>query len=534
MISSCRWSTSTDQARRDFETHPVALAAVANGMSVERYRKLLLELYQIVWHFNPICAAAASRMPDTHRELRYFLYRHMDGGVGSRAVGRQRSGGDRRRPSRAAAASAVAVHAGADRLQLLVGRPARSLLGARHDVRPRGDRLGVRRRVRLGRCASRCCSSAIAASRSSALTPPWTRSTWCSCARFSSRSRMTKRTRSDRRIGARQLRIRHPDLRGDMNVPDAAERAAGAAGASVPVPPARMDLRAVAAAGANLRDADPVLQPRRHRRDAARARRHLAEPRPRAPPRRVLGRHRSLQLRWRPVAVQPAGPGTGRRVVAPLRTQVHRHGVVAGNRATARGAHHGPGPGRHPRWRTRVGDAVPQGDLRAQRAGRLSRGAVQPVSRAWAPGTTRSARPASPSRTTWCFPASSTPPSSSTGEVSSTWSSTTARRGGARPCRPLDRSAPARHARRAARRSAWPRRSPTSRWPTTVDLWAQAALSLTTRDLRLMERLARAQVRKAGARDEGAVARDQAHRARHRLGRGANGHHRVDDPQLRA
>jgi len=68
---------STDQARRDFETHPVALAAIADGLSVERYRKLLLELYQIVWHFNPICAAAASRVPDTHRELRYFLYRHM-------------------------------------------------------------------------------------------------------------------------------------------------------------------------------------------------------------------------------------------------------------------------------------------------------------------------------------------------------------------------------------------------------------------------------------------------------------------------
>jgi DSF synthase len=39
----------------------------------------------------------------------------------------------------------------------------------------------------------------------------------------------------------------------------------------------------------------------------------------------------------------------------------------------------------------------------------------------------------------------------------------------------------------------------------TVDLWAQAALSLTTRDLRLMERLARAQVRKVGGADEGAL-----------------------------
>jgi pyrroloquinoline quinone (PQQ) biosynthesis protein C len=67
----------TDEARREFETHPVVLDAVANGMSIERYRKLLLELYHVVWHFNPVCAAAASRMPDTHRDVRYFLYEHM-------------------------------------------------------------------------------------------------------------------------------------------------------------------------------------------------------------------------------------------------------------------------------------------------------------------------------------------------------------------------------------------------------------------------------------------------------------------------
>jgi len=39
----------------------------------------------------------------------------------------------------------------------------------------------------------------------------------------------------------------------------------------------------------------------------------------------------------------------------------------------------------------------------------------------------------------------------------------------------------------------------------TVDMWAETALTLTTRDLRLMERLARAQVRKAGGAEEGAV-----------------------------
>jgi pyrroloquinoline quinone (PQQ) biosynthesis protein C len=67
----------TDEARRAFETHPVVLDAVARGMSLERYRNLLLELYHVVWHFNPISAAAASRLADEHKQLRYFLYEHM-------------------------------------------------------------------------------------------------------------------------------------------------------------------------------------------------------------------------------------------------------------------------------------------------------------------------------------------------------------------------------------------------------------------------------------------------------------------------
>ena len=67
----------TDEDRRAFETHPVVLDAVANGMSVERYRALLLELYHVVWHFNPVCAAAASRMSDAFQPIRHFLYRHM-------------------------------------------------------------------------------------------------------------------------------------------------------------------------------------------------------------------------------------------------------------------------------------------------------------------------------------------------------------------------------------------------------------------------------------------------------------------------
>lgn len=69
--------TQTDEARRAFETNPNVLKIVANGLPVERYRKLLLELYHVVWQFNPTCAAAASRVSDEHRQIRYFLYEHM-------------------------------------------------------------------------------------------------------------------------------------------------------------------------------------------------------------------------------------------------------------------------------------------------------------------------------------------------------------------------------------------------------------------------------------------------------------------------
>ena len=69
--------TRTDESRRAFETHPVVLDAVARGMPLERYQALLLELYHLVWHFNPTCAAAASRMTDEFASVRYFLYRHM-------------------------------------------------------------------------------------------------------------------------------------------------------------------------------------------------------------------------------------------------------------------------------------------------------------------------------------------------------------------------------------------------------------------------------------------------------------------------
>lgn len=68
----------TDEARRAFESGSKVLDIVANGLPIERYRKLLLELYHVVWHFNPTCAAAACRVTDRHRHVRYFLYDHMN------------------------------------------------------------------------------------------------------------------------------------------------------------------------------------------------------------------------------------------------------------------------------------------------------------------------------------------------------------------------------------------------------------------------------------------------------------------------
>lgn len=67
----------TDEARRAFESSSKVLDIVANGLSLERYRNLLLELYHVVWHFNPTCAAAACRIDDRNRHVRYFLYEHM-------------------------------------------------------------------------------------------------------------------------------------------------------------------------------------------------------------------------------------------------------------------------------------------------------------------------------------------------------------------------------------------------------------------------------------------------------------------------
>ena len=67
----------TDEARKEFERHARVVEACADGMDRERYLAFLRELYVIVWHFNPVSAAAAARLPPKLRFVQAYLYEHM-------------------------------------------------------------------------------------------------------------------------------------------------------------------------------------------------------------------------------------------------------------------------------------------------------------------------------------------------------------------------------------------------------------------------------------------------------------------------
>jgi pyrroloquinoline quinone (PQQ) biosynthesis protein C len=67
----------TDEARKSFERHARVVEACAQGMDRETYLRFLRELYSLVWHFNPVSAAAAARLPAHLRYLQAFLYAHM-------------------------------------------------------------------------------------------------------------------------------------------------------------------------------------------------------------------------------------------------------------------------------------------------------------------------------------------------------------------------------------------------------------------------------------------------------------------------
>jgi hypothetical protein len=67
----------TDASRRDLEAQPKIHSMIHHGLNLPEYRAFLHDLYHIVWHFNPICAAAASRIDDGYANIRHFLYRHI-------------------------------------------------------------------------------------------------------------------------------------------------------------------------------------------------------------------------------------------------------------------------------------------------------------------------------------------------------------------------------------------------------------------------------------------------------------------------
>lgn len=67
----------TDDARKAFERHARVVEACAQGMDRERYLAFLRELYALVWHFNPVSAAAAAKLPPKLRFVQAYLYEHM-------------------------------------------------------------------------------------------------------------------------------------------------------------------------------------------------------------------------------------------------------------------------------------------------------------------------------------------------------------------------------------------------------------------------------------------------------------------------
>ena len=65
---------TTDLSRREFEAIPRMNSMLARGLTLSEYRAFLHDLYHVVWHFVPIIAAAASRIPDQFKQVRAELY----------------------------------------------------------------------------------------------------------------------------------------------------------------------------------------------------------------------------------------------------------------------------------------------------------------------------------------------------------------------------------------------------------------------------------------------------------------------------
>jgi pyrroloquinoline quinone (PQQ) biosynthesis protein C len=64
----------TDLSRREFEAIPRMNSMLARGLTLAEYKAFLHDLYYVVWHFVPIMATAASRIPDQFKQVRTELY----------------------------------------------------------------------------------------------------------------------------------------------------------------------------------------------------------------------------------------------------------------------------------------------------------------------------------------------------------------------------------------------------------------------------------------------------------------------------
>jgi len=51
---------------------------IHHGLTLAEYRAFLHDLYHIVWHFCPVMAAAASRLDERFRHVRYELYERIE------------------------------------------------------------------------------------------------------------------------------------------------------------------------------------------------------------------------------------------------------------------------------------------------------------------------------------------------------------------------------------------------------------------------------------------------------------------------
>lgn len=68
----------SDAGRRALEDEPRVHHMIHHGLKLEEYRAFLHDLYHVVWHFCPVMAAAAARLGDDFRDVRYELYERIE------------------------------------------------------------------------------------------------------------------------------------------------------------------------------------------------------------------------------------------------------------------------------------------------------------------------------------------------------------------------------------------------------------------------------------------------------------------------